>query len=561
MKKALFIFSILFSGLASNAQSWDWARGISCDINLFTNAITTDLAGNVYVAGGFSCQSVTFGNFVLNNTSSNGSDIFIVKYDPQGNVIWAKKAGGLKNETTYNIAADATGHIYVTGTFNSPLLSFGNAQLSSNDTMLYNEDLFLVKYDTAGNSIWATKAGDSVGSDRPYAIAVDAANNVYITGQHGGASINFGTGTLYHTGDGFNIFLAKFDSDGMNIWSKVAGGAGGAGGTGTTSLNVSSDGHLYMAGEFECWTLAFDNIILTKQSTIANSYDMFLVKYDTAGNAIWGRNALCGSWSNFISSTVDAYGNIYVSGAYASPSVVFGTTTLPYSGQTDMFMVKYNYQGDVMWAKGWGGGNREFGHVLCDTFGNIYTAITFESDTLSVEGNNFINQGEFDIALVYLNPLGEVINTTSVGGIETETIFTGQYLAKADPYSFYISGSYYSPSIIFGTDTIWGGSNPNNANMFLAKWVNPFATSSEVIKQNEPLTIYPNPASNELLIETQLTNYNISLINTLGQFVYQKHSCNGKQTLDVSNLADGMYYLKVAIPGNKPQTKKVMIQH
>ncbi len=73
-------------------------------------------------------------------------DIFLVKYDDSGNVLWAKSAGGTDWDEGNSVAVDAYGNIYVTGYFDSPTITFD----SDNLTNAGNWDIFLVKYDASG---------------------------------------------------------------------------------------------------------------------------------------------------------------------------------------------------------------------------------------------------------------------------------------------------------------------------------------------------------------------------------------------------------------------------
>ena len=105
----------------ANAQDWLWARsaGNNCASG---NAVVTDASGNVYVTGSYSCSTITFGTTVLNNVFTSGSDLFIVKYDSLGNIIWAKSAGGHGNDVSQAITTDASGNVYITGLFYSRIL-------------------------------------------------------------------------------------------------------------------------------------------------------------------------------------------------------------------------------------------------------------------------------------------------------------------------------------------------------------------------------------------------------------------------------------------------------
>ena len=85
-----------------------------------------DNSGNVYMTGLFSSTSITLGNITLTNTG--GIDVFILKYDASGNVLWAKSAGGVSDDNLNSVKVDASGNIYLGGYFYSPALDFGTIQ-------------------------------------------------------------------------------------------------------------------------------------------------------------------------------------------------------------------------------------------------------------------------------------------------------------------------------------------------------------------------------------------------------------------------------------------------
>ena len=135
-----------------------WAKSAGEQSQCYSRSIATDANGNVLVIGHFTSPTITFGTTTLINTNAF-SDIFIVKYDANGNVLWAKSASGKTQDTGIGITTDANGNILVTGGFTSSTITFGITTLSNADTSLGGADIFIVKYDTNGNVLWAKSAG------------------------------------------------------------------------------------------------------------------------------------------------------------------------------------------------------------------------------------------------------------------------------------------------------------------------------------------------------------------------------------------------------------------
>jgi hypothetical protein len=134
-----------------------WSNSAGGSLEDLVNSICTDDSGNVYVTGYFKSTTITFGTTTLINADNTGytNDIFIVKYTPNGTVLWATSAGGTNIDEGTSLATDVNGNVYVTGYFYSPTITFGTTTL----TNVGIGDIFIAKYDGAGAVLWAKSAG------------------------------------------------------------------------------------------------------------------------------------------------------------------------------------------------------------------------------------------------------------------------------------------------------------------------------------------------------------------------------------------------------------------
>ena len=230
--------------------------------------IQTDADENSYVIGTFSV-SATIDNFTLTASgaiSSSGNsvyDLVIVKYDPNGNVVWAKQAGEITSGGNYDISI-SNGNSYVTGAFSETAV-LGSYSFSVTATA-YPMATFLSKYDNNGNLLWANKATTIGSMPRiyPSAIGTDEAGNSYVTGNFSGTA-TFDTITISGIG-GYNLFIVKYDPAGNALWAKQAGDANVA--SSASSYNISVDAthyNLHITGSFH-ETIAFDTFTLTTGS-------------------------------------------------------------------------------------------------------------------------------------------------------------------------------------------------------------------------------------------------------------------------------------------------------
>ena len=98
-----------------------------------------DATGNIYLTGQFESNPIIFSDTALNNYGTD--NIFVVKYDPSGNMLWGKSAGGNSIDIGKSICVDVAGNIYMTGGFSGPAIVFGSDTLTNSG---YN-DIFIVK--------------------------------------------------------------------------------------------------------------------------------------------------------------------------------------------------------------------------------------------------------------------------------------------------------------------------------------------------------------------------------------------------------------------------------
>jgi hypothetical protein len=174
-----------------------------------------DVSGNPYVAGSFASTTITFSSNTFTNTGTAGtSDLFLVKYDANGNVVWAKSEGGTDYDAAWSVTVDTSGKSYVAGYFKSPTITFGSNTLTNTGM----KDIFLSKYDADGNVLWAKSAGGA-GDDEALSVCVNGSGNPYVAGWFKSSTLTFGSYTLTNAGadNTSDIFLAKIgNSAGIN---------------------------------------------------------------------------------------------------------------------------------------------------------------------------------------------------------------------------------------------------------------------------------------------------------------------------------------------------------
>lgn len=372
-----------------------WAKSIgSSGVGCTGNGIAVDGNGNVYITGFFdgTADFDPSGNTV-NLTTSGSADIFVAKYDASGNYLWANKIGSSSGYDVGNsIAVDGSGNIYFTGYFAGTAdfdPSGVTANLSSNAG---SNDIFIAKYGTAGNYLWANNFG-STGYDISYGIAVDGTGNAYITGYFTNtADFEPGAGTTNLTTAGSaDIFLAKYDASGNYVSAKSLGGTSGDYGAGIT---LDGSGNVYLTGRFN-GTADFDPSGVTANLVSAGFDDIFFAKYDASLNYILakGFGGTGGDYGNSIA--VDGSGNIYVAGYFATTTDFdpgAGTANLTTVGASDIFFAKYDASGTYQWASRIGSSSSDYAQsITVDGNGKIYMTGSFNGTADFDPGNGTAN--------------------------------------------------------------------------------------------------------------------------------------------------------------------------
>lgn len=531
-KKTLFLVTMcLLSTVISIAQvpNWSWAKSAAGDNLDEAHCISTDDEGNVYVTGWFYSSSVTFGSYTLTNSYYTGKDIFIAKYDVNGNVVWAKSAGGEIDDYATSIKVDNSGDIYITGAYSSDSIIIGSVTLY---TIAGGTTLFLAKYDNNGNVLWARNVNKSHFNDIS-AVTVDGSDNLYITSEYSNSAVS-----------ALNIFISKYNQTGNEIWTKHPQGLSD---DFSNTIFVDAFGSVIVAGSFESPNLSFGSVTLVNYGY----NDIFLAKYNVNGSVVWAKSPLWGNNEDEANSVIaDELGNIYVTGSFASDSITFGDITLINAssglfGREDIFIVKYDGDGNVLWGKRIGGHNKdEANSVTVDALGNIYITGSFTSDSIAFGDITLTNAGtggygQDDIFLAKYDANGNVLWATSIGNSFVNEEDVSYSVTTNILGDIYLAGKFESYNLFFGDIELI---NSGGTNVFVAKLEN--ANGINDIDHSISLNIYPNPSSNNITIKTQQAT-EIKFLNIQGQLIKTVPAQDNITNIDISSLPKGLYILNV----------------
>ncbi|MCB1192363.1 MAG: SBBP repeat-containing protein [Leptospiraceae bacterium] len=360
----------------TNAVTKVWTRTLGGSGTTATGtAITSDSSGNYFSTG---YTSGTFDGNAITGTT----DLFLVKYDSDGNKQWTTLLG-VSNASTFStgIAIDVSGNAYITGYTSGSL---------DGQTITGDRDLFLVKYNSDGTKQWTKLLGVASVSTYSTGIGMDSSGNSYVTGYTEG---NLDGQTLTGSRD---LFLVKYNSDGTKQWTKLQGASSAL--TNGSGANVDTNGNIFVTG--------YTNGSLGSQS-LTGTIDSFIVKYDSSGSLQWTKLlGVSGSPTYGFKISSDSNSNSYIHGC--STSNIDGNTSTTSQGN---FMAKYDTNGDKQWVKMTGTYYQtntacfesvpSLGDIVSDSNGNIYTT---DSTGVSIDGQSLT--GSKDAYILKYNSSG-----------------------------------------------------------------------------------------------------------------------------------------------------------
>ncbi|KAF0132074.1 MAG: hypothetical protein FD155_598 [Bacteroidetes bacterium] len=560
------IFVILAFSFCLNAKSqipnWQWAKSAGSTGYDGGTYITSDAAGNVYTTGYFE-GTVDFDPSagILNLTAVGGSDIYLLKLDPSGNLNWAKSIGGLTTDNCKSIAFDTLANVYLTGTFQGTA-DFDPGASIFNLTAAGYDDVFILKLDSSGNFIWA-KAIGAIDYDQGYSITVDDNNDLLTCGSFS-STVDFdpGVGVFNLTSPGWDAFILKLTSAGDFVWAKQLDGSNGY--AQAKALTTDSAGNIYTVGEFE-GTVDFDpGVNSFNISATAGATNVFISKLDSAGNFVWAK-AVVGYAAAYVTSiTLDAAQNIYFSGYfYGTLDLDPGPATVivnSFDGEEDVFFIKLDNAGNYLWGKTFGGmGTDAAWGLTLDSAANLYLTGTFRSTFDFDPGAAVFNMTPLGIFSIYISEFdsaGNFVHAIAAGGTGADVAGS---IAIDNNHNLYLTGRFGSPVVSFGTHTILNAS-ATGWDTFIAK-LGDNITGIESLQSANMTSIYPNPANDFITVKMYKASSktSIKIYNSTMQLIKALSFENGiENIISTTDLNNGHYIIDVQIEGQSFKTKFVV---
>jgi len=546
------ILSIIYSGAYS--QEFEWAVAM-CGEDSWDKgeSIHADHEGNVYITGEFD-RIVDFDpseNEYNLNALENGKS-FIVKLDKNGQLIWAKNIQ-VFNYTKSISTLDSDDNILITGYF-----SYKAEFNTETDTISYtsagNLDIFVAKLDKNGHLLWSKHFGGAE-SAYPEKITTDKENNIYIGGCFKD-TLNFYTDTYIapiNSNSTYlcNIFLIKLNSDGVIQWVKNIGGSND---DRLKDLSIDTNNNLYFTGYIyeDC---DFDD---SNNEYILSTEDKnaYVCKYNASGNFEWAKlfknsdnNDEYGVSAGH-TIDVDNYGNVYTCGSLLGtidfdPGEESFNLTSDQQNQ-EIYISKLDTNGNFIWA----------GHINVDItdnfvqlkldtnnhiflYGTFYGAYDFDPNENSIFALN--SPHGYNFFLCHLDSDGTFIRAQQMGSSYTSEALG---LSIDQQNNIYLTG-YFSNTADFNPDPYEEFLIDGSIDIFAVKLTSEQNISKLEFQNQENINLYPNPVTNNLIIQSNKIITHINIYNEKFQKIKEYSPYNTLIYSNISSLNPGMYFCEI----------------
>ena len=529
----------LFSAqtFAQPTASWLLSSNNSSNNTYFypgNGGMKTDSSGNSYLFGQVPIGTEQFGSLSL-DSSSTSSWLYIAKIDPTGNPLWIKGityTGG--NVASKTIAVSESGYFSIGASFSDGTVTFDPTHTIATT----NYDLYFVAgYDPDGNFLWVNSP-DSSGSSQINGLFVSKNNATYCTGNFIGDLIL--DSVNYPSIEGTSVFLYKINKTGGVEWFRQ----------GTTSDNAVAlgqkvtvyNGVVYMAGLFN------DSVTFGTNTVYGdNTSQIYLAKYDTAGNVQWAKliGGAPGGVNLYGFGTDENY-NVNMGGTVDQNGAVFGSDTIPGVGDSNGgFVVSCDSSGTFRWASA----------VFCPN-GSVVNDLA----TGKIDGSTFVvgtTSGPELIVVGTAQPVdsitgsnrgfGFLLKFNSTGQLQWNKIFSGSEYITAQQvglqeYQVVVAGTYQD-SLTVDSLTINAGSSTQ---VYLCSFPLSPSTGIPELTQQVDWKVFPVPTGNKLIVQTGASVSSQLLVTDLEGRVLSRQIFNGTQTsLDITTYPAGVYIVTI----------------
>jgi len=432
----------------TNTGLFLWVKNVGGRTNTGNSGakLVLDSSANILVTGTYNQISDFDPSAAVANLSASNSDIFIAKYNSTGTYLWAKRIGSTSNDISRNISIDTSNNIYIYGTFLGTVNFDPNAEFANLSSSTGTN--FFAKYDVNGIYIYARNLFATITT-----LLVDNSNALMLSGVFSGTrDFDHSAGTANLTSVSSNVFLAKYASDSAFVFAKQIGGDAPSNAV-ANFIATDATGAIYRVGSLSA-TTDLDPSAAVFNVSSPSAPGLFIAKYTSSGGFVWGKSISAVVSSSLILSIMntDSNGNTYIIGRFIGtvdfdPSANTANLTSNNGTTFDVFMAKYDSNGNYMWAKQLSGsffaGAKR---MLFDTSGNFYftgrlsgsTPIDFDPSPTS---GLYAPVASIEVFFAKYSPSGDFIWVNGIIGLDSGSAMNETHF-DLKGNSLYLSGVF-----------------------------------------------------------------------------------------------------------------------
>lgn len=542
MKMRCFFLIMLFCTSQTAIAQWQWAAIGNNVGDAFCTDVTVDVANNIYVTGTYS-TSLSLGSTILNSLGM--TDIFVAKYNPSGQLLWAKTMGGFTADIGGGIITDNAGNVYVASSFSDTAIYLGKGFRSIGDL-----DINLTKLNSNGDLLWS-KSWGSIYPDYGIKVALGTQNDILLSGYYAAYAgspttyehITFDAVTLTSSGDA-DIFIAKVDTGGGIKWASSGGGKAS---DVAVDLFTDSNGNSYITGYFTGSKIGFGSINLSAKGVLG---DMFVVKYDNNGIPVWANGAGADNDVTGNAIAVNKNGEVYVAGStYSSTYIDFGSVMF----HDKSFVAKYDASGNFSWAKSIGVLSKDYVRdMTIDDSGNLIIAGYFDSNN-KFGSDSVVSKGKNDAFASKIDKDGNCLWGATAGGSDNDAAFSIAIDKRGD---IVVAGYVASSPADFGNSHITAS---NAWDMVVAKLSGATTNIKQLNVSNGDYVVWPNPNNGQFKIYVKHSAFTLLVVtNMAGQIIHQQFLQQGVNSIDLTEQSIGTYNLSISGKNNFLNLKMIL---
>ena len=382
---------LFVSHIGSNGQ-WAWASSPDATggIALFS-ALTSGPNNEVYVIGTY-YGDLKFGTNEINADFSS-EDLFIAKLDSQGNWQWAVGFETLSesgNSLAGGVAVAPNGDVIVTGT-HTGLTDMGGIEVNASDA-----EVFLVRIDSNGNTLWARNAG-GLGSETATDVIVDSTDKIW---QLSYTRDTFTVDGLTHQAIGaVDMVLTGYSSNGAaTSLSAIKGGSSTEIIAGFSMAMDASD-TLYISGIFT-GTANGPGFSMTS----LGGQDIFVAKVSSSGSYVWAKSAGTAGDDSVEDIAAFANGDVFISGSFGTRMDI-GDDSVISSGYNDVYAAHITGDGDWEWVESIGGSGYDYSFGIAASDQNKIAITGGFANTVNKGSSTISSTSDLDLYMWEVDPI------------------------------------------------------------------------------------------------------------------------------------------------------------